>query len=251
MAAANSQGIADAKHGYLIRPETIFRNRWPTTPEYAALARDLSRRLSREMIALIFAGIDLLHAEVLATAWGEAPAQLERSLGQLLYVRMARSQDRALPFVIIHEPWDPEYLVNRRARPPQPDIGFVLNAFERAVWPVEMKVMRADDDVGEYCDEVRGNFLTGRYASFSGEGAMLGYLLTGNPEVAYKNIAMNVPCVLTVGEFEPPRLHRVSKHDREVPAEEYYSTTLICHHLLVQVGPESVGGGKDGGAQAA
>jgi hypothetical protein len=217
------------------RRKTITRHRWPSSPEYTALAQNWAVEMSAAMIALIWEAVELLTAEVTTVQYDEIPEQLERGLGFLLSTRISRVIDRALPFVAVHEPPELERIATARARPPQPDLGFVMNGNDRVIWPVEMKVLKNDRDVSEYAKEVNANFLTCKYAALTAEGAMLAYLLRGDPEVAYQMIADAIPCTLLPGWTDPPRNHRISEHQRAVPVDEDYSPKLRCHHLIAVV----------------
>ena len=62
------------------------------------------------------------------------------------------------------------------------------------MWPLEAQVLKTDGAVSEYIKEINDNFMTCRYAPFSSEGGMLGYLLSGNPDKAFTNIAKKLPC---------------------------------------------------------
>ena len=62
------------------------------------------------------------------------------------------------------------------------------------MWPIEAKVLRTDGSVAEYVADLRNEFLTCRYAPFSSEGGMVGYLVSGDPEKALKNIGSSAGC---------------------------------------------------------
>lgn len=167
--------------------------------------------------------------------FSDTPVQIERQLGFLLHNRIAQLRDSALPFIVVHEPTEFEFLKTPKARPPQPDLGFVMNGNDRIIWPVEMKLLPDDSDATAYASEIRDNFITCRYAPFTGEGAMFGCLLKGTPAAAFVTISQEVPCKLTAGAFNPPREHMVSRHARTVPSGRHYAPEVCCHHLLVVI----------------
>jgi hypothetical protein len=98
-----------------------------------------------------------------------------------------------------------------------------------------MKVLETDSDVHDYVKEVRENFLTCRYAPFTAEGALVGYLKAGSPARFLNNIAVTVPCQMKVGWNNPPRHHTWSDHPRCVPDGKDYLPTVRCHHLILEV----------------
>jgi hypothetical protein len=100
------------------------------------------------------------------------------------------------------------------------------------MWPLEAKVLRSDRDVGRYVNEITGNFLTCRYAPFSGEGAMLGYLLAGASADVLENIAFKTPCILDDHPELASYNHKTSDHVRLVPADKPYPINFRCHHMI-------------------
>ena len=103
----------------------------------------------------------------------------------------------------------------------------------RIMWPLEAKVIRSKGNVAPYVREIKDNYLTCRYAPFSREGAMLGYLLVDDTGAVFKSIAEIVPCTLkNVSSFKS-RAHKFSSHSRTVPAGKNYPARFKCHHLLM------------------
>jgi hypothetical protein len=95
--------------------------------------------------------------------------------------------------------------------------------------------LRSDGSVAEYVSEITGNYLTCRYAPFSSEAGMLGYLLKGMPETTFNNIAAAIPRDLSDHPDFSGRNHKTSDHDRTVPAGKKYPAKFRCHHLLLQL----------------
>lgn len=137
------------------------------------------------------------------------------------------------PFYVQHGPHEFETAKSPPAQPPLPDVGFVLRANERIMFPLEAKTLRTDTAVDAYVTEIRENFLTCRYAPFSSEGGMLGYLVAGDPAEAFASIASRVLCKLTPHPDFPDRNHQTSAHVRTVPSGKDYPSEFRCHHLLL------------------
>lgn len=159
---------------------------------------------------------------------------LERSITQLLEARVHRAMSGDEPFYVQHGPYERETMKPPPAQPPQYDLAFVLNADERVMWPLEAKVLEKASAVSAYVDDVRQQFLGCRYAPFCGEGAMLGYLLSGTTADAFGSIETKVPCKLGHHPKFPSRPHKTSPHQRTVPVGKSYPANFLCHHLLLE-----------------
>lgn len=217
---------------------TISEARWPDTPEFSTVATSWSRNASTIMLQFVWKGYTLLCSEVLchidATLVDE---QLERSITQCLTPRIRGFMTGYEPFDIEQGVYENETRLSASAQPPLYDLAFVLQSNPRIMWPLEAKVLRTDGAVGQYAKEINENFLTGRYAPFSGEGAMLGYLLEGEPLVAFENIGIKVPCSLEDHPDFPALFHKTSSHERSVPAGKSYPKNFRCHHLIMPLKP--------------
>ncbi|HEY9875811.1 MAG TPA: hypothetical protein V6D12_20435, partial [Candidatus Obscuribacterales bacterium] len=99
----------------------------------------------------------------------------------------------------------------------------------------EAKILRSDGDVSKYINEITANFLKCRYAPFSSEAGMLGYLLKGLPNKAFTNIEAKVPCHLCDHPQFPNRDHKTSDHKRTVPSGKTYPADFRCHHLILKI----------------
>jgi hypothetical protein len=159
---------------------------------------------------------------------------LERSITQLLVPRIRRAMSGDEPFEVEHGPFERETMQPSPAQPPQYDIAFVLNTDERIMWPMEAKVLETSGAVAEYIKDIHEQFLTCRYAPFAGEGAMLGYLLSGTTSDAFQNIATKTPCSLKNHPAFSSRPQKLSSHTRTVPAGKIYSSKFRCHHLILE-----------------
>jgi hypothetical protein len=199
--------------------------------EFVSLAGRWCANQSALLLTFVWKGYDLLLAELPA---GIDPRDLERSTTQSLELRIRRVMTGDEPFDIQHGPYERETMKACPAQPPQYDLAFVYLAAEQIMWPLEAKVLETDGTVGEYVKEVNNEFLTCRYAPFSGEGAMLAYLLSGNPRNVFANLAAKIPCRLMAHQAFSARPHAVSEHQRKVAAGKPYPTDFCCHHLVLE-----------------
>ena len=99
---------------------------------------------------------------------------------------------------------------------------------------MEAKVLENSAAVSEYVRDIQEEYLKCRYAPFSSEGSMLGYLLSGAPTDAFRHIAKRVPCKLKDHPSFLSRPQKVSKHVRSVPIGKSYPVTFRCHHLMLE-----------------
>ena len=159
---------------------------------------------------------------------------LERSITQLLAPRIHRAMSGDEPFYVLHGPSEREKMEASPAQPPENDVAFILWEDERIMWPLEAKVLENAVAVSEYARAIRNNYLKFRYAPFSSEGAMLGYLLSGTPGDTFQNISTKVPCELKNHPSFPSRPQKLSRHVRSVPIGKAYPATFHCHHLILE-----------------
>lgn len=215
---------------------TIGETRWPETPEFSTVAACWRRNASTIMLGVVWEGYDMLCADVLCHVdVSLADEQLERSITQYLTPKVRECMTGYEPFHIEQGVYEYETRASSSAQPPLYDLAFVLKANPRIMWPLEAKVLRTDGAVGPYVDEITQNYLKCRYAPFSGEGAMLGYLLTGLPANTLANIASKVPCILDDHPGFAAYSHRTSDHVRTVPIGKPYSVDFRCHHLIMSL----------------
>ena len=102
------------------------------------------------------------------------------------------------------------------------------------MWPIEAKVLETSGRIAEYIRDVKQEFLTCRYAPFSNSGAMLGYLLEGNPNDALLAIENSLGRKLWFVPEHLSRPSRRSNHNRTVPSGKPYPPTFDCYHLILQ-----------------
>lgn len=209
-------------------------------PPNLAIASKWSRDFSTNLLTSVWQGYDLLHKEVLLKIdLSQAKDDLERNITELLEPRIRKYLSGDEPFYVQHGPYERETRKPAPAQPGQYDIAFILNANERLMWPLEAKVLKSDTITGviDYARDINEQFLTCRYAPFSSEGAMLGYLLSGDPDKAFSSIETKVPCKLTHHLQFLHRHHKISDHNRKIPRgkEKEYPCNFRCHHLIMQM----------------
>ncbi|HEY3847439.1 MAG TPA: hypothetical protein VGL95_10030 [Acetobacteraceae bacterium] len=190
------------------------------------------------MLEAVWDGYDEMSAELLARIdLRLADAQLEVELTKHLSrgVRRHWSSFAALEFE--HSWTESATRAGAGATPPTYDMAFLIRANPRSAWPLEAKVLRRPGDVGEYVRDLRNEFLTCRYAPFSSGGAMVGYLIEGDPSDCLAAIQRRLRTPLESFELKPARPHRRSTHTR-VPHPGLSSPLgFCCHHLIMHVGP--------------
>jgi hypothetical protein len=217
--------------------QTYSERRWPNTPEFNTVLRDLKQAGSTRLLTIVWKAYDRFCAEDLAQIdCSQEDEDLERNITQLLEPKMHKVMTGLEPFYVQHGPYEHESRKVAPAQPPQYDIAFVLYDNPRIMWPLEAKVLRTDSGMAEYVKEIQLNFLTCRYSPFSNEAAMLGYLLVGSSEIAFANIAKKGKWELSAHNHFPKRNHRTSDHKRKVPEGKPYPIHFRCHHLLLQLG---------------
>jgi hypothetical protein len=215
---------------------TYFQRRWPDTPLFQNVAQRWCADQSRLLLDLVWRGYDSMWKNDLSqVSMSTADEAKEESLNHLLALRIDQCRTGDEPFRVADEP--PEHARRKRGRggSPQPDIGFVWHENPNCVWPMEGKLLAHDTDLSEYIAEIQTNFLTRRYAAFSLEGAMLGYLLSGDPQHTLEEIAGRIRQPLLPHPHFPNRPHRVSQHRRRTVGKQDSGSDFWCHHLILRV----------------
>ncbi len=217
-------------------PSTYLERRWPDSPAFQEIAQRWCEDQSRLLLDLVWQGFDLLLAHDLnVVPFSDSDEAKEESLNSLLALRIQQCKSGDEPFGVQHQPPEQTKRKRGKGRSPQPDIGFMLYDYPRAVWPLEGKILAQDQAVGPYVAEIRNNFITARYATFSSEGAMLGYLLHGEPDRAFAAIATRLRPALVQHPYFPDRPQRMTHHQRDHVPHPNSSGEFICHHLLFRI----------------
>jgi len=218
------------------RRRTILETVQPAPIEFKHLARRWRSDASTLMLGWVWAGYDLLVAEIFSKAdWSMAKDDLEREITQLLEIRIRQSMPPITFCYIQHEPKERETRRPAPAQPPEYDLAFVLYSNERIMWPMEAKILKTDQQVDGYIKDIKNEFLTCRYAPFSDEGAMLGYMLSGHPDRALLKISQALGVKLKGYRNFPNRDHQASSHMRLVPKGKPYPADFRCHDFMMPV----------------
>lgn len=213
--------------------------RWPSTPEFVALANSWKAAASDVLLELVWRGYDQLQQEVLLQIdWSLACEDIERQITQFLEPLIAEQMTGKEPFYVQHGPYEEELRKLAPAQPPQYDIAFVMRSNLRIMWPLEAKILRTDGSIAEYVKAIATQYLTCRYAPFSREAAMLAYLISGKPSLVLKKVEASLGCPLISSSSFPDRDHAISSHVRTVPVSKNYPANFQCHHLVMCVGKQ-------------
>lgn len=193
---------------------------------------------SRRLLDLVWRGYDLLLANDLhKVAFNADDEAREESLNFLLALRIDQCKGNA-PFYVAHQPPEQTKRKRGKGRSPQPDIGFALYEHPRTVWPMEGKVLMHERDVSAYLTEIETNFVKARYATFSSEGAMLGYLATGDAETLLSNVNIALGNTLRSHTDFADRPHKLSDHARVTLPHANSPADFVCHHLILCLAPK-------------
>jgi hypothetical protein len=198
--------------------------------DFVALAGRWCANHSRILLEFVWQGYLGLLAELPA---GVNKRDLERSITESLERRIRDVMSGDEPYWIQHNPYERETMLSS-GQPPQYDLAFILRAEERIMWPLEAKVLKTDGAVSAYVKDVNNEFLRCRYAPFSSEGVMLGYLLSGTPGKVFSNLAAKIPCVLIAHPDFPSRPCKMSDHSRQVIPGKSYPVHFRCYHLILE-----------------
>lgn len=197
-------------------------------PAFSELAQNWTKGQVARLVELLWAGYEQLRASRAQFA----EASLERSITEALERRVHDSMTGFEPFYVQHGSHEYETMAAPPAQPPQYDLAFVFRADERLKWPVEAKVLETPSATSDYVSDIQTEFETCRYGPFSHSGAMLGYLLSGEPAQVISNLGKKLQKVLRLVNGQEGRPHRASDHMRTVPKGKQYPATFECHHLI-------------------
>lgn len=215
---------------------TFSERNFPQTGEFTSLARQWNERAIEGLLNLVWRGYDLLWTEVLCQAtWSGVADDIERDLTEQLEPRIRRHMTGFEPFGVQHGRRERETRQPAPAAPPEYDIAFYLLERPLVIFPLEAKLLPTDQTLAEYVTDVKQEFLTCRYAPFSAEGAMLGYLIRGAPSAVFAKIERDIPCQLQKHTAFLDREHRFSDHRRVVDPGKSYPAAFRCHHLILRL----------------
>jgi len=220
----------------LIKKTTYSEKRWPDTAEFNSLLGKWKASGSAVLLKIVWKGYDIFCREIISDIdCSKNNEDLERNITQLFEPCIHKAMTGYEPFYVQHGSYEQETRKPSPAQPPEYDIAFVWTNNPRIMWPLEAKILRTDSALAEYIKEIKNNFLTCRYAPFSTEAGMVGYLVSGLPQKVFENIAHGLKCTLYDHSEFKDKNHKVSKHQRKVPAKKNYPQTFCCHHMILKV----------------
>ena len=214
----------------MTRRQSALEANQPVPGDFVALASGWRADAIEILLGLVWRGLDRLKAH--SFKFDPDQENIERTITQHLAIEIGEVMTGAEPYRLVHSPYEDETRLTANAQPPAYDLGFILLANRRAIWPIEAKVLKTEGSVAEYVRDVRASYLSFRYAPFSSEAAMLGYLLSGLPTRALEKIAQRLGCDLERHGSFPERDHGLTRHTREVPTGKGYPREFTCHHLV-------------------
>ena len=220
------------------RITTIFDHAFPNAPEWNAIADAWSQAVVEEMLTLVWEGFDQMKRRALNKVDFTQPLhQVERTLtdAHMSAITLLWKANRTgfESFLPKHEAWEPSSITSPSAMPPSYDIGFENVNDPRLRWPVEAKVLARPTDVNRYLGDLKQKYLSGTGAPFSTEGALLGYLVTGQASGTLVAIQSSLGEKLKSFPLFASRHHKTSQHPRSVQGiHSGDSHTFVCHHLI-------------------
>lgn len=215
-----------------------LRTNYPIPEDFVATARKLRSDAIEIMLGFLWSGFDRLQDKDMFAVRASDP-HLEDEVTQALFARtqdFMHEADPFTPFVIVHQ-WAEGEWQKDKGRAPQCDLAFrIFGGNVRSHFTIEAKVIATDGAVAPYVTEMTDNFLSGRYATFSSEAAMLGYLMSGSPLTAFDAISIRLEAPLHIYSPFGTRDHRYSDHERKSPDDASPLPHLRCHHILLSFG---------------
>ncbi len=221
----------------MTRRQSYSQQIFPNTAEFTARLKRLKGDGVKVMLGYVWAGFDGFKTEILDK--NPPPtrdnADLERDLTEMLYPYINRALPPSLPYYLQHEKKEREQAVLGR-QPPEPDLSFVLYSNIRVTFPMDTKVLERDTvaNMADYADTIQNRFVTGVYAPFSKEGAMIAFLLAGSVKTVFQNLGAAIGCTVSRSAYISGRDHKTSWHERSAAACKY--KMFRCHHLIMAVG---------------
>jgi len=188
------------------------------------------------LIELIWNGCDkLIHGLLAQCDLYEVDHDLERGITQELELEINLLRPDYAPFMAQHERYEHATRSRRGSRGRQYDIAFVWVGDRRLTWPIEAKVLRTPGRLADYLKSLRNRFLNCQYAPYSSQGAMLGFLFSGEPAAVFDALQAKLRIALRPHPSFLARDHRTSDHTRRVPQGKPYPRVFLCHHLVLRM----------------
>jgi hypothetical protein len=211
---------------------------WPEDPDFKELALKWAEAVSERILGWVWRAFDALRAGPMTRVdLTKSPEQLERDLTDLHFreiQRLWRGETEGMDaFYPDHEIPEFESRYSAQAQPPAYDLGFVLYANPRAIWPIEAKVVRKPATLGGYLGDVQDKFIAGIAAPFVGQAGMIGYLLSGTPGEVFAGLEQRLSQPLNHPSVFATRDHRTSFHVRGTSPFGRELPDLLLHHLVM------------------
>jgi hypothetical protein len=205
------------------------QNASPMPSDFPAFATAWQRDGVTRLLNYVWTGYDALRLQNPSTL----NPHDEINVNSHLESWIQRKKPKKCPFDIQHTPPEVATRLTKSRPPPSPDFGFFSWTDRRAMFPLEAKVLRTDTDVSAYLKALRSRFLRCRYAPYSSEGVMIGYLLAGDPAVTFKKLRERLRTQLLQHPDFISRPHRVSSHQRKHRLCKKSPVDFRCHHLVM------------------
>jgi len=201
----------------------------PTPPDFATFATTWQNDGITRLLRYVWEGYDELCRQK-----PEALNPLDEvSVNLHLAIQIEQKKPKNCPFAFVHTPPELATRLTSSRPAPAPDFGFLPLNNPRVMFPLEAKVLKTEWDLSKYLKALRTSFLQCRYAPYSTDGAMIGYLLSGDDEVTFRKLKSKLRTNLGVHPDFLLRPHRVSHHLRKHKRCKNSPATFCCHHLLM------------------
>jgi hypothetical protein len=198
-------------------------------PDFLAFATAWQRDGVTRLLSYVWTGYDALRLESPSTLISNDEINVNSHLESWIQ----RKKPKRCPFDLQHTPPEVATRLTKSRPPPTPDFGFFSWTDRRAMFPLEAKVLQTDTDIFAYLKALRTRFLQCRYAPYSSEGVMIGYLLAGDPAVTFKRLRAKLRTPLLQHPDFASKPHRISSHQRKHHLCKKMPTDFRCHHLVM------------------
>jgi hypothetical protein len=198
---------------------------------------DLAKRLGSQGIRALLTLLVSAYQDLHDRQWVKADSPEDRITEEwFVHILKRWRSDSACHLIPIPQKADPQR-AKLRGRPPTIDFCFRDEFFPESYFGAECKLLDQGcrEHLTAYLDDREGigRFITGKYATNTGAGAMVGYVRRGDPHA----IANDVASAMKRMDGSP-----ALKESRTLPAADYvYESThqrttgispFLCYHLL-------------------
>ena len=218
----------------MLKGHTFTERLYPTPQDFLALTVSWGPDAYLKMVECVWKGYDAFRLRAVHSLTPSlSDNELERDITQSLAQDISDCVDPFSPFMF--QSWYREFAsrMNPPAQSPEYDMAFVVRDNRQVCWPIEAKVLRTDRSVAPYVRDLKEEYLKCRYAPFSTEGCMMGFLFKGSAKTFFLNISNAIGVPLTPYISLPSRNHNLSDHVR--PCCTMGIGTFRCHHLVLEM----------------